>query len=82
MIITDFPVSGFDGLTALRLRKGLAPEIPMVILGEVPAMNEKNFLRDAGLNDLIVWESPERLQFALEDLGYLEQKRKKHSCPK
>jgi len=77
LIITAFPVTGFDGITALRLRKGLTPEIPMIILGETPAAKEKNFLRDAGINDLIVWESPERLKFALEDLRHIDEKRKK-----
>lgn len=77
LIITAFPVTGFDGITALRLRKGLTPEIPMIILGETPAAKEKNFLRDAGINDLIVWESPEILKFALEDLRHIDEKRKK-----
>lgn len=76
LIITAFPVTGFDGITALRLRKGLAPEIPMIILGETPAAKEKDFLRDAGINDLIVWESPGRLQYALEDLRHIDQRRK------
>ncbi|HQH41552.1 MAG TPA: response regulator [Bacteroidales bacterium] len=76
LIITAFPVTGFDGITALRLRKGLAPEIPMIILGETPDAKEKNFLHDAGINDMIVWESPDRLQYALEDLINIGQKRK------
>lgn len=76
LIITAFPVTGFDGITALRLRKGIAPEIPMIILGETPAENERNFLRDAGINDLIVWESPGRLKYALNDLMGIDQRKK------
>lgn len=77
LIITNFPVDGFDGLMALRIRKGLAPDTPMIILGETPSEEEMNALHDAGINDMIIWQDPGRLKQAFASLGELKEKQTK-----
>jgi hypothetical protein len=49
LIITAFPEQVFGQLQLSRLRKGLAPEIPMIILGETPDAKEKKLSHDAGI---------------------------------
>jgi PAS domain S-box-containing protein len=73
LILSDFKLPQFDGLTALRLARERAPDTPFIIL--TGSMNEDTAVEcmKAGAWDYVIKEHVKRLGQAV--LGSLEQKR-------
>jgi len=73
IILSDFKLPNFDGLTALRLAQEFAPEIPFIMI--TGSMNEDTAVdcMKAGAWDYVIKEHIKRLGTAV--LNALEQKR-------
>ena len=67
IIISDYLMPAFDGMSALKLTRQLNPTIPFIIL--TGSMNEETAVKcmKAGANDYVIKEQIKRLPFAVND---------------
>ena len=67
VIVSDYALPQFDGMTALRTAKELCPDLPFVVL--TGSMNEETAVEcmKAGASDYVIKEHIARLPFAVMD---------------
>ena len=76
LIVSDYKMPHFDGLTAMKLAQQHAPMVPFVIL--TGSMNEETAVEcmKAGATDYVIKEHIKRIGLAA--VSALEQKRMRH----
>ena len=87
IIISDYSMPGFDGMTALKLAKKFDPKIPFIIL--TGSMNEETAVScmKEGANDYVIKELITRLPYAVHEAlsnkkTLLEKERVEHELIK